>query len=115
MVPNSPEEAIYLNMLEQADTFAKCFEVANHADNSLKEKALKKALKFVQHYDEAIYVNMMSNDPELQKQAISKAISITNDPISLDYWATRAPTDELKAKASTKLKELKKGGQNGKK
>jgi hypothetical protein len=112
MVPDSPEEAIYLNMLKQADTFAECIKIVNHADNSLKEKAVEKALKFVQHYDEAIYVNMVSDNPELQKQAISKAISITNDPISLDYWATRAPNNELKALAKAKLDKLKKEGKN---
>ena len=104
---DSPEEAVFRSMLEQADNFGKCVELANHVSNSQKEQALKKALGLANHYDEAIYVNMASSDPELQKQAITKAISVTNDSLHLNFWITRAPTDELRALAKAKLKKLK--------
>jgi hypothetical protein len=109
------DEAAFRNILAQQDTFGKCIDISAHASPSQKEQALKKALGYVKYYDEAVYINMASNDQELRKQAIAKAISIACDPLSLEFWITRAPTDELKANAEAKLKELKKGGQNGKK
>jgi hypothetical protein len=109
MVPdNSPDEAAFRSILEQATNFGRCTEIALQVGNSQKEKALKRALELVVHYDEAIYVYMASNDSGLQNEAIAKAINITDDFNHLDFWVTKAPTDELKALAKTKLNQLKK-------
>lgn len=104
----SPEDAAFRNILGQANTFNQCLDIANHVNSQQKEQALKRALELSVHYDEAIYVRMASNDSALQNQAISKAISLTEDMEHLDFWAIKAPTDELKALAKTKLDKLKK-------
>lgn len=103
----SPEDAAFRNILGQANTFEKCLEIALHIGNSKKEKALERALDFVTYYDEAVYVYMASNDSELQKIAIKKAIILTEDFQHLDFWTVKAPTDELKALAKSKLNQLR--------
>lgn len=108
-MPNaSPEEMIFLKMLEQANNFKQCIELAHQTANSQKEQALKKALELSNDYDEALYVYMASNDPKLQKLAIKKAITLTKNFQNLEYWKNRAPTSELKTLAKKRLEELKK-------
>ncbi|MBN1325840.1 hypothetical protein JW977_02565 [Candidatus Falkowbacteria bacterium] len=103
----NPEDAAFNNILEQANTFEKCLEIALQASSSKREDALKKALSFVKYYDEAIYIYMASNDSNLHLVAIKKAIELTDDTTHLDFWIIKAPTDILKKMARDKLKEQK--------